>query len=67
MLVYVLIATYLILLNQDPLKSTDFGNHLLEVENLLQKHALIEADIAVQADRVSSANEAALKFANGDS
>ncbi|XP_053365355.1 spectrin beta chain, erythrocytic isoform X1 [Clarias gariepinus] len=49
------------------LESTDFGKHLLEVEDLLQKHALIEADIAVQAERVSSANAAALKFANGDS
>ncbi|TSN67083.1 Spectrin beta chain, non-erythrocytic 1 [Bagarius yarrelli] len=49
------------------LHSTDFGKHLLEVEDLLQKHALIEADIAVQAERVSSANTAALKFANGDS
>ncbi|XP_066540760.1 spectrin beta chain, erythrocytic [Hoplias malabaricus] len=49
------------------LLSPDFGKHLLEVEDLLQKHALLEADIAVQADRVRSANAAALKFANGDS
>ncbi|XP_060790175.1 spectrin beta chain, erythrocytic isoform X5 [Neoarius graeffei] len=52
---------------KDRLQSRDFGKHLLEVEDLLQKHALIEADIAVQAERVSSANAAALKFANGDS
>ncbi|XP_062862945.1 spectrin beta chain, erythrocytic [Trichomycterus rosablanca] len=49
------------------LLSPDFGKHLLEVEDLLQKHALIEADIAVQAERVRSTNEAALQFANGDS
>ncbi|XP_072545677.1 spectrin beta chain, erythrocytic isoform X2 [Salminus brasiliensis] len=49
------------------LLSPDFGKHLLEVEDLLQKHALVEADIAVQAERVRSANAAALKFANGDS
>ncbi|XP_041927418.1 spectrin beta chain, erythrocytic isoform X1 [Alosa sapidissima] len=49
------------------LLSPDFGKHLLEVDDLLQKHALLEADIAVQADRVHSANAAALKFANGDS
>ncbi|XP_030641796.1 spectrin beta chain, erythrocytic [Chanos chanos] len=49
------------------LLSPDFGKHLLEVEDLLQKHALVEADIAVQAERVHSANAAALKFANGDS
>ncbi|XP_056623302.1 spectrin beta chain, erythrocytic isoform X2 [Triplophysa dalaica] len=49
------------------LLSLDFGKHLLEVEDLLQKHLLVEADIAVQAERVRSANAAALKFANGDS
>ncbi|XP_048831695.1 spectrin beta chain, erythrocytic isoform X1 [Brienomyrus brachyistius] len=49
------------------LLSPDFGKHLLEVEDLLQKHALVEADIAMQADRVSSASVSALKFANGDS
>uniref|UniRef100_A0A8C1G5F5 Spectrin beta chain n=1 Tax=Cyprinus carpio TaxID=7962 RepID=A0A8C1G5F5_CYPCA len=49
------------------LLSPDFGKHLLEVEDLLQKHSLLEADIAVQAERVQSANAAALKFANGDS
>ncbi|XP_029900365.1 spectrin beta chain, erythrocytic isoform X1 [Myripristis murdjan] len=49
------------------LLSPDFGKHLLEVEDLLQKHALVENDIALQAERVQSANAAALKFANGDS
>uniref|UniRef100_A0A672SY81 Spectrin beta chain n=1 Tax=Sinocyclocheilus grahami TaxID=75366 RepID=A0A672SY81_SINGR len=47
------------------LLSPDFGKHLLEVEDLLQKHLLLEADIAVQAERVRSANAAAHKFANG--
>ncbi|XP_071381499.1 LOW QUALITY PROTEIN: spectrin beta chain, erythrocytic [Centroberyx affinis] len=49
------------------LLSPDFGKHLLEVEDLLQKHALVENDIALQAERVQNANAAALKFANGDS
>uniref|UniRef100_A0A8C4TM46 Spectrin beta chain n=1 Tax=Erpetoichthys calabaricus TaxID=27687 RepID=A0A8C4TM46_ERPCA len=48
------------------LLSPDFGKHLLEAEDLLQKHALLEADIAVQAERVKSANSAALKFTEGD-
>uniref|UniRef100_W5N7P3 Spectrin beta chain n=1 Tax=Lepisosteus oculatus TaxID=7918 RepID=W5N7P3_LEPOC len=48
------------------LLSPDFGKHLLEVEDLLQKHALVEADIAVQADRVRSANATSLQFAEGD-
>lgn len=47
--------------------SPDFGKHLLEVEDLLQKHTLLENDIALQAERVQNASAAALKFANGDS
>ncbi|XP_056283080.1 spectrin beta chain, erythrocytic isoform X2 [Pseudoliparis swirei] len=49
------------------LLAPDFGKHLLEVEDLLQKHALLENDIALQADRVQGASAAALQFANGDS
>uniref|UniRef100_A0AAX7TAX2 Spectrin beta chain n=1 Tax=Astatotilapia calliptera TaxID=8154 RepID=A0AAX7TAX2_ASTCA len=52
---------------KDRLLSPDFGKHLLEVEDLLQKHALLENDIALQAERVQNASAAALKFANGDS
>ncbi|KAM9354581.1 LOW QUALITY PROTEIN: spectrin beta chain, erythrocytic [Pholidichthys leucotaenia] len=52
---------------KDRLLSPDFGKHLLEVEDLLQKHTLVENDIALQAERVQSASAAALKFANGDS
>ncbi|KAL4656168.1 spectrin beta chain, erythrocytic-like [Arapaima gigas] len=52
---------------KERLLSPDFGKHLLEVEDLLQKHALVEADITMQAERVHSSNAAALKFANGDS
>lgn len=47
--------------------SPDFGKHLLEVEDLLQKHALLENDIALQAERVQNASASALLFANGDS
>uniref|UniRef100_A0A8C2XQU6 Spectrin, beta, erythrocytic n=1 Tax=Cyclopterus lumpus TaxID=8103 RepID=A0A8C2XQU6_CYCLU len=49
------------------LLAPDFGKHLLEVDDLLQKHALLENDIAQQADRVQGASAAALQFANGDS
>uniref|UniRef100_A0A7N6AV87 Spectrin beta chain n=1 Tax=Anabas testudineus TaxID=64144 RepID=A0A7N6AV87_ANATE len=48
------------------LMSPEFGKHLLEVEDLLQKHALVENDIALQAERIQNASAAALKFANGD-
>lgn len=47
---------------QVQLLSKDFGKHLLEVDDLLQKHGLQEADITVQAERVEALNTAALKF-----
>ncbi|XP_060720370.1 spectrin beta chain, non-erythrocytic 1-like isoform X1 [Tachysurus vachellii] len=46
------------------LLSQDYGKHLLGVEDLLQKHALVEADIAIQADRVKNVNANAQKFAD---
>uniref|UniRef100_A0A8C6XDR7 Spectrin beta chain n=1 Tax=Naja naja TaxID=35670 RepID=A0A8C6XDR7_NAJNA len=45
------------------LVSQDYGKHLLGVEDLLQKHALVEADIAIQAERVRGVNASAQKFA----
>lgn len=49
------------------LLSQDYGKHLLGVEDLLQKHALVEADIGIQADRVKAVNNNAQKFAiDGD-
>ncbi|KAM4690497.1 spectrin beta chain, erythrocytic [Rhinophrynus dorsalis] len=48
------------------LLSPDLGKHLLEVEDLLQKHTLIEADIAAHADKVNSFKNAGLKFVGGD-
>ncbi|KAG8448770.1 hypothetical protein GDO86_015726 [Hymenochirus boettgeri] len=47
---------------QVALSSKDFGKHLLEVEDLLQKLCLLEADITAQTERVNSLNQAALKF-----
>ncbi|XP_028983159.1 spectrin beta chain, non-erythrocytic 1 isoform X1 [Betta splendens] len=46
------------------LLSQDYGKHLLGVEDLLQKHALVEADIGIQADRVRNVNSNAQRFAN---
>ncbi|TSU11377.1 Spectrin beta chain, non-erythrocytic 1 [Bagarius yarrelli] len=46
------------------LLSQDYGKHLLGVEDLLQKHTLVEADIAIQAERVKSINANAQKFAD---
>ncbi|XP_064411735.1 spectrin beta chain, non-erythrocytic 1 [Latimeria chalumnae] len=45
------------------LLSQDYGKHLLGVDDLLQKHALVEADIAIQAERVRAVNASAQKFA----
>ncbi|KAF7218244.1 non-erythrocytic 4 [Nothobranchius furzeri] len=47
---------------QVQLLSKDFGKHLLEVDDLLQKQSLQEADITVQSERVETLNTAALKF-----
>ncbi|XP_054456658.1 spectrin beta chain, non-erythrocytic 1-like isoform X1 [Anoplopoma fimbria] len=46
------------------LLSQDYGKHLLGVEDLLQKHTLVEADISIQADRVRNVNRNAQKFAD---
>ncbi|XP_016089741.1 spectrin beta chain, non-erythrocytic 1-like [Sinocyclocheilus grahami] len=48
------------------LLSQDYGKHLLGVEDLLQKHALVEADIGIQADRVKAVNANAQKLAVDD-
>ncbi|KAK5608227.1 Spectrin beta chain, non-erythrocytic 1 [Crenichthys baileyi] len=49
------------------LLSQDYGKHLLGVEDLLQKHALVEADIAIQADRVKAVINNANKYSVTDS
>ncbi|KAM3919502.1 spectrin beta chain, erythrocytic isoform 1-T2 [Leptodactylus fuscus] len=48
------------------LLSPDFGKHLNEVEYLLQKHLLTEADIAAQEEKVKSYKTAMQKFVTGD-
>ncbi|KAI4790788.1 hypothetical protein KUCAC02_034405, partial [Chaenocephalus aceratus] len=48
------------------LLSQDYGKHLLGVEDLLQKHALVEADISVQADRVKAVSSNATRFSVSD-
>lgn len=45
--------------------SAEFGKHLLEVEDLLQKHKLMEADIAIQGDKVKAITAATLEFTEG--
>lgn len=44
------------------LSSEDYGNHLLGVEDLLQKHELVEADITAQVERVTQSDTAAKDF-----
>ncbi|XP_047547132.1 spectrin beta chain, non-erythrocytic 2 isoform X2 [Lutra lutra] len=44
------------------LQSHDLGKHLAGVEDLLQLHELVEADIAVQAERVRAVSASALRF-----
>ncbi|CAK6449781.1 unnamed protein product [Pipistrellus nathusii] len=44
------------------LQSQDLGQHLAGVEDLLQLHELVEADIAAQAERVRAVSASALRF-----
>ncbi|KAK5925769.1 hypothetical protein CgunFtcFv8_021401 [Champsocephalus gunnari] len=48
------------------LLSQDYGKHLLGVEDLLQKHALVEADISIQAERVKAVSSNATRFSVSD-
>ncbi|XP_074860919.1 spectrin beta chain, non-erythrocytic 2 isoform X2 [Carettochelys insculpta] len=45
------------------LQSQDFGKHLHGVDDLLQIHTLVEADISVQAERIKAVGSAAQRFA----
>ena len=60
-LLFVLSVFQMLLLSQD------YGKHLLGVEDLLQKHALVEADIGIQADRVKAVTTNANKYSGNDS
>ncbi|NXG52272.1 SPTN2 protein, partial [Psilopogon haemacephalus] len=44
------------------LQSQDLGKHLRGVDDLLQLHALVEADVAAQAERVRGLSAAAQRF-----
>ena len=46
--------------------SEDYGKHLMGVEDLLQKHSLLEADINVVGERVKTVNSQASRFIDGD-
>ncbi|XP_059173308.1 spectrin beta chain-like isoform X3 [Physella acuta] len=48
------------------LMSEDYGKHLMGVEDLLQKHSLLEADVNVVGERVSTVNSQAQKFITDD-
>ena len=44
------------------LQSEDYGKHLLSVQDLLEKHSLLEADIVTINERVKVINGQANKF-----
>ncbi|XP_061856553.1 spectrin beta chain, erythrocytic [Colius striatus] len=46
------------------LTSPEIGKHLLEAEELLQTHRLLEGDMALQADKTRAVSAAALRFAD---
>lgn len=47
---------------QARLLSEDYGKHLVGVEDLLQKHSLVEADINVLGERVKAVVQHSQKF-----
>ena len=47
---------------QAAVRSEDYGKHLLDVENLLHKHSLIESQIQSQGESVQRINNVAQKF-----
>jgi len=47
---------------QMSLQSEDYGKHLLSVQDLLQKHSLLEADVVTITERVKVVNGQASKF-----
>ena len=51
-----------VILLQCRLRSDDYGKHLMGVQDLIQKHTLLESDISVIGDRVNSINSNAQKF-----
>lgn len=46
--------------------SEDYGKHLMGVDDLLQKHGLLESDIHVLGERVKTVNLQANRFVDGD-
>ncbi|GAA6102245.1 spectrin family protein isoform X2 [Tachysurus ichikawai] len=48
------------------LQSQDSGKHLHDVEDLLQKHTLVEADISAQAERIRAVQAAANRFTSDE-
>jgi len=46
--------------------SDDFGKHLMGVEDLLQKHQLVEADISIVGERVKTVSAQADRFLDPD-
>uniref|UniRef100_A0A663FGU6 Spectrin beta chain n=1 Tax=Aquila chrysaetos chrysaetos TaxID=223781 RepID=A0A663FGU6_AQUCH len=48
------------------LASPESGKHLLEAEELLQTHRLLEGDMALQAEKTRAISAAALRFADAE-
>lgn len=48
------------------LDSDELGQHLMDVEELLQKHALLESDLNIISDHVQNVNRQAERFSRDD-
>jgi len=65
MLIYTAV-TPTVCVPQVRLLSEDYGKHLMGVEDLMQKHSLLESDIGVVGTRVKTINGQAQKYVDGD-
>ena len=54
------------MVQQARLLSEDYGKHLMGVEDLMQKHSLLESDITIVGGRVNAINSQAKVFLDSD-
>ena len=58
----VMFPSLIMVMFQPSLRSEDYGKHLLSVENLLQKHHLVEAQVNALGVRVRNLNKRAQPY-----
>ena len=47
------------------MRSDDYGSHLMAVEDLIQKHQLVDAQVNAQGNRIRNLNKKAQQYEKG--